>query len=89
MVSLKWLWLIIGPLDLDELVLSLLSLVVVSNNGVVVTFVGVSIGLLEIDVVFGVINELWLWMFKSDKWISYKSNRISCGCDQCFFYISW
>ncbi|KAH0880675.1 hypothetical protein HID58_068069 [Brassica napus] len=58
MVSLKWLWLIIGPLDLDELVLSLLSLMVVSNNGVVVTFVGVSIGLLEIDVVLGVINEL-------------------------------
>lgn len=60
MVSLKWLRLIIGLLDLDELVMSLLSLVVVSNNGVVVTFVGVSIGLLEIDVVLGVINELWL-----------------------------
>lgn len=60
MVSLKWLWLIIGPFDLDELVMSLLSLVVVSNNVVVVTFVGVSNGLLEIDVVLGVINELWL-----------------------------
>ncbi|CAN6886437.1 unnamed protein product [Brassica oleracea] len=46
------------PLSSDELVLSLLFLVVVSNNGVVVTFVGVSIGLLEIDVVLGVINEL-------------------------------
>ncbi|CAN6892973.1 unnamed protein product [Brassica oleracea var. botrytis] len=38
--------------------MSLLSLVVVSNNVVVVTFVGVSNGLLEIDVVLGVINEL-------------------------------